>query len=94
MQAYSKLLEGENFNMVCRNYSDDNSTSENGGMLVDMAIRQIPSEYVSVLSRMQSGDVSVPFETQYGWHILRLIKRDSLPSRLKPYPRACKKPKN
>lgn len=80
MQAYSKLLEGENFNMVCRNYSDDNSTSENGGMLVDMAIRQIPSEYVSVLSRMQSGDVSVPFETQYGWHILRLIKRDSLPS--------------
>ncbi|MBO7489351.1 MAG: peptidylprolyl isomerase [Bacteroidales bacterium] len=79
-QAYEKIKAGESFETVCNNYSDDQSTAEQGGLLKDMMVREIPPEYVSKLSRMKPGEVSEPFETRYGWHIVKLNKRDSLPS--------------
>lgn len=79
-KAYKLLNEGYTFEEVCRNYSEDNSTNENGGLLVDMAVRQVPPEYVGPLATLKEGDVSEPFKTRYGWHIVKLVKRDSLPS--------------
>lgn len=79
-QAYEKILNGERFNAVCRDYSDDQSTAESGGMLNDMAPRQLPPEYVHMLSRMRPGELSAPFQSTYGWHILMLLNRDSLAS--------------
>jgi len=79
-QAYEQILDGQSFESVCRNYTDDHSTADNGGMLSDMTARQIPSEYVYYLSRMNPGTMTEPFRTQYGWHLLKLISRDSLAS--------------
>ena len=30
-------------------------------------------EFEAVLSQLQDGDVSVPFRTQYGWHIVQML---------------------
>ena len=79
-EAYSLIMEGNSFETVCHNYSDDNSTVQNGGLLSDMAIRQIPPEYVGVLSTLNRGEISKPFQTKYGWHIVKLVNRDSLAS--------------
>ena len=79
-KAYRLLNEGHTFEEVCRNYSEDNSTNENGGLLVDMAVRQVPPEYVSILATLKTNEISQPFKTRYGWHIVKLVKRDSLPS--------------
>ncbi|MBP5189404.1 MAG: peptidylprolyl isomerase [Bacteroidales bacterium] len=79
-EAFDKIKNGENFGTVCRDYTDDNSTADRGGMISDAMFRQIPQEYVSWLSKMAEGDVSMPSQTQYGWHMLRLIKRDTLAS--------------
>lgn len=86
-EAYSLLQEGNSFETVCRNYSDDKSSSQNGGLLADMAIRQIPPEYMDALSSLSRGGISKPFKTRYGWHIVKLISRDSLASyeEMKPY---------
>lgn len=79
-EAYGQLMEGASFTTVCRNYSDDNGTVNNGGLLTDMSIRQLPPEYIVVLSGLKPGEISQPFQTSYGWHILLLNNRDSIPA--------------
>lgn len=76
--AYEQLQQGTPFEIVART-SDDRSTSETGGYIVDASIGQLPHEYVKMLSTLQPGEVSSPFLTRYGWHIIRLIKKDTLP---------------
>ena len=78
-EAYNMINEGRDFSIICRNYSDDNSTSQNGGLLSDMSYTQIPPEYITILSRLKEGEMSQPFVTQYGFHIVRLIHRDTIP---------------
>ena len=77
-EARSLIDEGQPFETVCRNYSDDNSSSQNGGLISDMAIRQIPPDYVPIITSLSPGQISAPFKTQYGWHIVKLLVRDSL----------------
>lgn len=77
-EAYSKIQKGSTFSMVCREYSDDKSTSEKGGLLSDMALRQIPPDYVIAIAGMKPGEMSKPFHTSFGWHILLLNQKDSL----------------
>ena len=79
-QAFEKILSGENFANVCNDYSDDQSTAGQGGALTNMNVREIPPEYVRILSFMHPGDMSKPFHTHYGWHIVKLNSKDSLPS--------------
>ena len=79
-QAYQQIANGENFSRVCQNYSDDHSTADNGGLLSNMSIRQLPTEYVQAISTMQPGEVSQPFHTSYGWHIVLLVQRDTIPT--------------
>lgn len=78
--AYSRLMQGEDFSVVCQDVSDDRSSTTNGGLLTDMSIRQMPSSYVDAVSNMKPGEVSKPFQTEYGWHIVKLLNRDNIPS--------------
>ena len=75
---YDQLKEGQDFAMVARQ-SDDRSTANNGGLLPDATLSQLPPEYVSRLQYMKEGEFSKPFFTQYGWHIIKLISKDTLP---------------
>ena len=77
--AYERLQQGTPFEMVARS-SDDRSTAETGGYIVDASIGQLPHEYVKTLSTLQPGEVSKPFLTRYGWHIVKLISKDTIPS--------------
>ena len=75
---YQQLMEGTPFEMAARQ-SDDRTTSEKGGVLSDASLSQLPPEYIHQLVNMKEGDISKPFHTQYGWHIIKLIKKDNLP---------------
>ncbi|MBP5526891.1 MAG: peptidylprolyl isomerase [Bacteroidales bacterium] len=75
---YNELSQGLEFASLARQ-SDDRTTSRNGGMLGDVSLSQLPAEYVHKLVDMKNGEFSKPFFTQYGWHIIKLIKRDTLP---------------
>lgn len=76
--AYEQLQQGTPFEIVART-SDDRSTAETGGYIIDASIGQLPHEYVKTLSTLQPGEISSPFLTRYGWHIVKLIKKDTLP---------------
>lgn len=76
---YKQLQEGTPFEYMARQ-SDDRTTSNSGGVLADATLSQLPPEYIHQLAGLKEGEISKPFFTQYGWHIIKLIKKDTLPN--------------
>ena len=76
---YGKLQAGVPFEEVARS-SDDRTTRDNGGLMADASLSSLPQEYVDKISTMRMGEESQPFHTQYGWHIVKLIRKDTLAS--------------
>ena len=75
-EADSLLKAGADWNEACRNYSEDKSSVFNNGMLRPFGRGQIvPPFEVAAFSLKNPGDISEPVQTQYGWHILKLIKK-------------------
>lgn len=74
--AYKLLREGNDFADVARKFSDDISTSGKGGVLPWFGVsRLLPDFTLNIQKLKQKGDISEPFQTIYGWHILKLIDR-------------------
>lgn len=59
--------------------SEDRSTAGNGGEIPLARLDQIPPEYIHAIENLHDGEYSEPFFTQYGWHIVKLIHKDTLP---------------
>jgi len=70
------LLDGENFQEFALKYSEDPDVKSNKGHLgeFDADNLQIP-EFGSVVKKLKPGDISEPFISQYGFHILKLNNR-------------------
>ncbi len=76
-QIYSQLQNNEDsFKNLARKFSDDKHTAINGGRLHKFGIRQmIPSFENQAFNLKNPGDISQPFQTKYGWHIIKLIRK-------------------
>lgn len=66
-----KLKEGANFNDLAKQYSEDASASS-GGDLGLVRKNQIAKEFIDAVSTMKPGEVSSPFWTAGGLHIIQL----------------------
>ncbi len=69
-----KIKEGMNFSDLARQYSEDSSAAS-GGDLGLLKKNQIAKEFSEALSGMNPGDVSNPFWTARGLHIIRLNEK-------------------
>ena len=76
--CYRRLMEGQDFAIVAHQ-SDDRTTRDNGGLMPNATLNNIPPEYVDVAQHLKEGEFSKPFFTQYGWHIVKMVRRDTLP---------------
>lgn len=76
--CYRRLVEGQDFAIVAR-MSDDRTTRDNGGLMPNATLSNLPPEYVDVAQYLKDGEFSKPFFTQYGWHIIKMVRRDTLP---------------
>ncbi|MFK7782488.1 peptidylprolyl isomerase [Psychroserpens sp.] len=76
-EIYKKLQQGEKFESLAKQFSDDKSSSAKGGMLTPFTGGQLGSkEFEDVaFSLKENGDVSEPFMTDFGWHIVKLIEK-------------------
>lgn len=71
---HKKLVSGElSFEEAAKTYSQDGS-SKDGGSLGTFSSRQMVPEFSEKLAEMREGELSSPFKTRYGWHIVRLDK--------------------
>ena len=76
--CYRRLMEGQDFAIVAHQ-SDDRTTRDNGGLMPNATLSNLPPEYVDVAQYLKDGEISKPFFTQYGWHIIKMVRRDTLP---------------
>lgn len=77
-----KLQQGESFEALASQFSEDKSTAVKGGVLQRFGTGQLSSEaFESVaFSLEKSGDISQPFESGFGWHIVKLIEKHPVKS--------------
>lgn len=82
-EIYQKLQQGEKFEELAKQFSEDKSSSTKGGVLNKFASGQLSSEEFENQSfaLTKENPLSKPFETAYGWHIVKL--NDKFPLRSK-----------
>jgi peptidyl-prolyl cis-trans isomerase SurA len=67
----------EEFAVFAKTYSQDPSSAINGGDLGWEEPSTYVPEFAAVAEKLKEGEISQPFRTQYGWHIVQLLgKRD------------------
>ena len=72
-EVYEKLNSGENWFILATKESEDLNTKDNGGSLPWFGAGQLPPSLESVAFELeQTGEISKPVKSQFGWHILKL----------------------
>lgn len=69
-QLYQRLKNGEKFSTLAATYSNDTASAREGGSLGWVVPGMMVPEFDKVMQETPVGQISQPFQTQYGWHIL------------------------
>lgn len=81
-EIYKKIQQGESFESLAKQFSEDKSSSSKGGVLSRFGSGQLSSEEFenAAFSLTQDKPVSEPFQSKFGWHIVKLIEKHPLKS--------------
>ena len=75
-ELHRLLLQGESFENLAKQFSDDKSSAVNGGNLKPFSSGEINSEiFVDTAFSLEDGAISNPIRTKFGWHIIKLISK-------------------
>ena len=69
------LKRGADFTLLAKNYSEDGGSKNNGGDLGEARRGVFVKEFEEVAFGLKPGDLSPVVETQFGFHILKLLDR-------------------
>ena len=81
-EVYQKIQQGEKFEALAQQFSEDKSSSLKGGVLQRFGTGQLSSdEFESVAFGLKTpNEISKPFKSKFGWHIVKLIEKHPLKS--------------
>ena len=71
-RLYQRIQDGESFATLARSFSEDPGSALNGGSLNWVTPDTMVPEFRDVMTTIPEGQVSRPFQTQFGWHILQV----------------------
>ncbi len=74
-EIYQKIKAGMPFEEAARKYSEDRGSADNGGKLPRFSSSRIVPQFVEQIDKLKPGQISKPFETIYGFHIIKLLDR-------------------
>lgn len=69
---YSRIQKGEDFAVLAATYSNDPGSARDGGSLGWVTPGVMVPEFDSRMKSTPKGQVSEPFQSQFGWHILQV----------------------
>ena len=72
---YEKLRQGEDFATLANTYSKDPGSASNGGDLGWVSEGDMVPSFESMMKKTSVNDYSVPFQTQFGWHIVKVDEK-------------------
>ena len=94
-EIYKKLIQGDDFTTIAKEHSDDLSSAQKGGVLPKFGTGRMIKSFEEVAFALENeGDISKPFESDYGWHILKLLKKYPIASYEELYAKLESKVKN
>jgi peptidyl-prolyl cis-trans isomerase SurA len=78
---YKKINQGEAFESLAKQFSDDKNSASNGGKLQPFSSGQLRAKaFENVAFSLENiGDISEPFKTNFGWHIVKLHSKKPVP---------------
>lgn len=71
----TQILGGEDFGKVARLYSVDYSSGAEGGDIGWMESGATVPEYEAIAKNLAASEISLPFRSQFGWHIVEVTGR-------------------
>ncbi len=72
-QLKERIENGESFELIAKANSDDNSAIK-GGDLDWMALNEAVPEFEEIMIKAPIGQITQPFKTRFGWHILEVME--------------------
>lgn len=63
------------FEDMARQFSEDPGSANAGGQISEISLGDLVPEFAAVAARLPIGEISQPFETSFGFHILRVNER-------------------
>jgi len=71
---YQAMMQGANWNELVSDFSDDKSSAMNGGTLPWFGSNRMVPEFIDGIATISdTGQISQPILTSYGWHIIKLV---------------------
>jgi peptidyl-prolyl cis-trans isomerase SurA len=80
-KIYQKAIKKEDsFENLAKKYSEDKSSAKFGGKIRRFGIREMIPEFEDqAFALNKPGEISKPFKSRYGWHIIKLLHKYPLP---------------
>jgi peptidyl-prolyl cis-trans isomerase SurA len=74
-EAVVRIISGEDFGEVAKLLSDDPGSANDGGEMGWSSPGAFVPEFEEVANNAKIGDITEPFKTRFGWHILEVMDR-------------------
>lgn len=74
-QLRMRIRGGADFAELARGHSNDTVSAADGGDLGWVSPGDLVPEFQEVMDSLNPGQVSEPFQTQFGWHIVQVLER-------------------
>jgi peptidyl-prolyl cis-trans isomerase SurA len=74
-QLHIRLSGGDEFEKLARSHSDDKGSAIKGGELGWVDPGSVVPEFQEVMDNLAPGEISKPFRTEFGWHIVQILDR-------------------
>lgn len=69
------IQKGESFESQARIYSEDPGSAPAGGLMKNIYKGQMVKPFEAAALNLQEGEISEPVETEFGFHIIQLVKK-------------------
>jgi peptidyl-prolyl cis-trans isomerase SurA len=74
-RLYQRIKAGEDFSELAKNFSEDPGSALNGGVLSWIDPNALVPEFRSMMEQTPAGELSKPFKSPFGWHVLEVLGR-------------------
>jgi peptidyl-prolyl cis-trans isomerase SurA len=71
----TRILNGEDFAVFATSMSEDTGSAVDGGTMDWTTPDSFVPEFARAIEALKDNEISPPFQTEYGWHIVQLLGR-------------------
>lgn len=73
-KVYKELLDGASFELLVKEYSDDDKTKDSGGLFESYPIVELEGEAIDIMLGAEEGKLLTPIKTEHGYDVVMIVK--------------------